>query len=62
MFFEWFYVNLEIPALISSPATYTNIQLLDAVQDYRHNGELPYEKLNNGLFHALFQTLAATLI
>ena len=38
------------------------IQLLDAVHDYRQNGELPYEKLNNGLFHALFQTLADTII
>ena len=34
------------------------MKLKDAILDYELKKELPYEKLDNGMFHALFEKLA----
>ena len=34
------------------------MKLKDAILDYELKRELPYEKLDNGMFHALFEKLA----
>ena len=35
-----------------------NSKLMDAVDDFIENGELPYDKMDNGILHEMFSHLA----